>query len=112
MSLFFLFRSLNKEGQRNSRDFPPLNVDDNALYQPHSDSEESEEKGPIQANISHFKHRLRGSGSEGEIESPADGEGRDEEREVMGSSNEDIIIEHVSSALPAGTMYVSVASIF
>ena len=93
--------SLSKEGKMGLRDLPPLNVDDDRLYQPHSDSEESEEKGPTEANINRFKHRLRGSGSASEggsvrSESPEDGEGREKKREEMGSSDEDIIIEHVS----------------
>lgn len=83
-------------------------MDDDRLYQPHSDSEESEEKGPTEANINRFKHRLRGSGSASESGSvrSEDGEGREKEREGMGSSDEDIIIEHVSSLLQADTIYI------
>lgn len=106
---------LSKEGERGSRVLPPLNVDDDRLYQPHSDSEESEEKGPTEANINRFKHRLRGSGSaseSGSVRSESPGEGREKEREGMGSSDEDIIIEHVSSSLQADTIYnIYIASI-
>ena len=86
----------------------PLNVDDDRLYQPHSDSgEESEEEGTTQGNINHFKHRLRDSESASEAgsvqsKSPVDGdveerkEEEEEKRRESDSSDEDIIIEHVS----------------
>ena len=90
-----------------SRGPPPLNVDDDRLYQPHSDSgEESEGEGATHGNINRFKHRLRDSESASEAESvgsksPVDGdmeERREEEekRRESDSSGEDIIIEHVS----------------
>ena len=88
-----------------SRGPPPLNVDDDQLYQRCSDSgEESEEEGMTQGNINSFKHRLRDSESASEAgsvgsKSPVDGdmeERRKEERRKSGSSDEDIIIEHVS----------------
>ena len=94
---------------RSSRGPPPLNVDDDRLYQRHSDSgEESEEEGTTQGNINSFKHRLRDSESASEAgsvgsKSPVDRymeekrkERKKEERRKSGSSDEDIIIEHVS----------------
>ena len=87
----------------------PLNVDDDRLYQPHSDSgEESEEEGATQGNINRFKHRLRDSESASETgsvgsKSPVDGdaeerrkEEEEKKRRESDSSDEDIIIEHVS----------------
>lgn len=90
---------------RSSRGPSPLNVDDDRLYQHHSDSgEESEEEGTTRGNINSFKHRLRDSESTSEdgsvgSKSPVDRgmeERRKEERRKSGSSDEDIIIEHVS----------------
>ena len=85
----------------------PLNVDDDRLYQLHSDSgEESEEEGTTRGNINRFKHRLRDSESASETgsvgsKSPVDGDVEEkrkekEKRKESGSSDEDIIIEHVS----------------
>ena len=83
-------------------------MDDDRLYQLHSDSgEESEEEGTTRGNINHFKHRLRDSESASETgsvgsNSPVDGDveekrGEEEEkRRESDSSDEDIIIEHVS----------------
>ena len=83
-------------------------MDDDRLYQLHSDSgEESEEEGTTRGNINRFKHRLRDSESASETGSvgskgPVDGDmeekrGEEEEkRRKSDSSDEDIIIEHVS----------------
>ena len=85
-------------------------MDDDRLYQLHSDSgEESEEEGTTRGNINHFKHRLRDSESASEAgsvqsKSPVDGdaeerrkeEEEEEKRRESDSSDEDIIIEHVS----------------
>ena len=86
-------------------------MDDDRLYQLHSDSgEESEWEGATQGNINRFKHRLRDSASEaGSVgsNSPVDGdmeerrkeerrEEEEEKRRESDSGDEDIIIEHVS----------------
>lgn len=76
-------------------------MDDDRLYQLHSDSgEESEEEGTTRGNINHFKHRLKDSESASETGSvgskgPVDGD-MEEKRRESDSSDEDIIIEHVS----------------
>ena len=116
--LFFFLVGMDQvtfDKDRSSRGPPPLNVDDDRLYQHHSDSgEESEEEGTTRGNINSFKHQLRDSESTSEggsvgSKSPVDGdmeerrkeerrkeERRKEERRKSGSSDEDIIIEHVS----------------
>ena len=111
LRIFLLFLSLDQvtfDKDGSSRGPLPLNVDDDRLYQLHSDSgEESEGEGATQGNINRFKYRLRESESASEAgsvgsKSPVDGDveerrkEEEEKRRESDSSDEDIIIEHVS----------------